>query len=183
MCLSVLFQVLKKKKQNTKNLQGNRKSRLSPDGTRDQSPFSVMSFCLFTQNCSLQHLGVVSSLTYRDRIPVPHLVISSVGNGDGLLARVHCGPREVMLSGSYVLGTVPLSYYPCQTVTGGLGSRRRACYIQGSCSRSPDLPKLSHRVCCVLGSLLSLSWHWHWVLHTMSTVSPDPSPCAPPTLL
>lgn len=41
----------------------------------------------------------------------------------GCLPVYTVGPKEVMLSGSYVSGTVPLSYYPCQTVTGGLGSR------------------------------------------------------------
>lgn len=60
----------------------------------------------------------------------------------------------------------------------GSGQLGGACYIHGSCSSSPDLPKLSHRVCCVPGSLLSLSWHWHWVFRTVSTVSPAPSPCA-----
>lgn len=39
----------------------------------------------------------------------------------GCLPVYTVGPKEVMLSGSYVSGTVPLSYYPCQTVTGGLG--------------------------------------------------------------
>lgn len=61
--------------------------------TRPQRPFYVTFFCLFIQNCSLQYLGVVSSLTYRDMMPISNLVISSVGNGDGALDCVHRGAQ------------------------------------------------------------------------------------------
>lgn len=75
-------------------------------------------------------------------------------------------------------GLYPLVIIHVRQLLGVWAAGVGACYIHGSCSSSPDLPKLSHRVCCVPGSLLSLSWHWHWVLRTVSTVSPAPSPCA-----
>lgn len=63
------------------------------------------------------------------------------------------GPKLLILNVGCVSGTVSFSYYSCQPVSVSLVTPE-TCYLQGSCTSTPDLPKL--RLLCPMGSLLGL---------------------------